>query len=162
MGESLKARILQRKPFENFETEAYLNMVVLVQHLNDGVNRILKTKNLSMPQYNALRILRGAGEDGLTCGDVGKRMVHRVPDVTRLLDRLEARKLVSRAREAHDRRVVRVWITDLGLEQIAPLDNVLRENHVKQMSGLNQEELRQMIALMEKARSVHEQTTGND
>lgn len=152
MGEPLQNRIQQRKPFDNLETEAYLNLVVLVQLLNDGVTRILKMKNLSMPQYNALRILRGAGEEGLTCGDVGKRMVHRVPDVTRLLDRLEVRKLVRRTREAADRRVVRVWITPLGLEQIAPLDDLLKQVHVDQMGGLNEDEIRQCIGLAEKAR----------
>lgn len=150
MAESLQSRIRQRVPFANVETEAYLNLVVLVQHLNDGVNAILKAKHLSMPQYNALRILRGAGDDGLTCGEVGRRMVHRVPDVTRLLDRLETRKLVRRAREAEDRRVIRVWITPLGREHIAPLDETLKQLHAAQLSCLNEKPLRDLIDCAEK------------
>jgi DNA-binding MarR family transcriptional regulator len=153
MTPTLQDRIKQTKPFDNLETEAYLNLVLLAQELTDGVMDVLKRADLSGPQYNVLRILRGAGEDGLNCGEIGRRMVHRVPDVTRLLDRLEARGFIQRQRESGDRRVVRVWITPEGLTTLAPLDRPLAEIHRQQLGRLGEKKLRSLIALLEEARS---------
>lgn len=152
MSPSLQERIKQTKPFENLETEAYLNLVVLAQELTDGVMAVLKRADLSGPQYNVLRILRGAGEAGLNCGEIGRRMIHRVPDVTRLLDRLEARGFILRQRESDDRRVVRVWITPEGLATLAPLDKPLAEAHRNQLGRLGEKKLRALISLLEEAR----------
>jgi DNA-binding MarR family transcriptional regulator len=105
-----------------------------------------------MPQYNALRILRGAGEGGLPCGGLAERMIHRVPDVTRLLDRLEARGLVRRRRESEDRRVVRAWITDKGRQWIAPLDAALVELHQTQLGHLGERKLKQLVRLLDEVR----------
>ena len=90
MRGKLKEEIKQTKPFDNLEVEVYLNLLRTTQALEDHVARALKAEGLSSPQYNVLRILRGAGEEGLSCGEISSRMVQRVPDVTRLLDRLEA------------------------------------------------------------------------
>jgi DNA-binding MarR family transcriptional regulator len=152
MTGSLRQRLQQSKPFDSLETEAYLCLLELGQELTDGIARLLKAKDLSMPQYNALRILRGAGEGGLPCGGLAERMIHRVPDVTRLLDRLEARGLVTRQRETEDRRVVRAWITDKGRQCIAPLDEALVKVHQAQLGHLGERKLRQLIRLLEEAR----------
>jgi len=153
MTGQLQKEIKQSKPFPNPESEAYLNMVLLVQDLTVGVNALMKGADLSQPQYNVLRILRGAGDEGLACREIGERMVHRIPDVTRLLDRLETRKLVVRERETEDRRVVRVRITDEGRALIDPLDEPLASLHARQLGGLGPKKVLQLIRLLEEARN---------
>ena len=149
----LQEELKQSKPFVNLESEAYLNLLVLVQMLTDGVCQLLKSTALSMPQYNVLRILRGAGKTGRSCSEIADRLIHRVPDVTRLLDRLESRGLVIRQREARDRRIVRCWISDEGLHLIDPLDAPMAEFHEDRLGHLGNEKLKQLIQLVEEARS---------
>jgi DNA-binding MarR family transcriptional regulator len=99
-----------------------------------------------------LRILRGAPE-GLTCGEIGERMITRDPDITRLLDRLEKRKLIARSRESEDRRVVVARITRGGLDVLARLDGPVREVHRAQLGHLGRERLRALAELLEACRS---------
>src|SRR5205085_1671757 len=99
-----------------------------------------------------LRILRGAGPDGLPCGEVAARMITRDPDVTRLLDRMEKRKLITRSREKNDRRVVCARIADAGLKLLSELDPIVLQAHRKQLSHMNEAQLRQLIELLELAR----------
>ena len=150
----LQDTIKQSKPFSSLAAEAYLNLAVLTQELHNATAAVLKQADLSMPQYNALRILRGAGDDGRTCREIGDRLVHRVPDVTRLLDRLEARGLIRRARSVQDRRVVKVHITEAGLALIAPLDTPLESLHLEGLGQLGEEKLARLIALCDEARDV--------
>src|SRR5688572_14320710 len=99
---SLGSEIKKRKPFELVEEEAFLNLIRTSDLLQGEFARLFKEFDLSETQYNALRILRGAkdeGDGGLPCGEVANRMITRDPDVTRLLDRLEKRGMVSRCRE---------------------------------------------------------------
>lgn len=154
MTGQLQKEIKQTKPFVNPEAEAYLNLVMLVQELSEPVCVVLKGADLSMPQYNALRILRGAGREGLACREIGARMIHRVPDVTRLLDRLENRGLVVRERETDDRRVVRVRITEEGRQLLAPIDEPLATIHQSQLGGMGERKLMQLIRLLEEARTA--------
>lgn len=154
MPSRLQQEIRQTKPFANLESEAYLSLVRLEQVLSDAVRELLKTADLSMPQYNALRILRGAGETGLACREIGERLVHRVPDVTRLLDRLESRGLVERQRETGDRRVVRVRITPDGLDLIRPLDEPVANIHVKNLGHLDRDRLQVFIDLIDEIRNA--------
>lgn len=144
----LQERAKQNKPFVNKETELTLGLLMLVQRLGDRTNSVLKSADLSPPQYNVLRILRGAGEGGRTCNEIAERMINRVPDVTRLLDRLEARGLLVRQREDGDRRVVRVWITKAGLALIAPLDKPLAELNAESFAALGPRRVEQFIALV--------------
>lgn len=148
---TIRDTIQQTKPFENVETELYLGLVLLVQRMNDNVYALLKEADLSQAQYNALRILRGAGAEGRACSEIAERMIHRVPDVTRLLDRLELRGLISRRREDSDRRVVRAWITKTGLALIAPLDAPLATLHEKQLACLGEKRVKQFLQLTEAA-----------
>ncbi len=117
---------------------------------------LFKPAGLSGTQYNVLRILRGAGAAGLACREVGCRMISRDPDITRLLDRLEARGLISRAREQKDRRVVKTYITEKGLQVLAGLDAPVRELHRRQLRRLPQAELRRLARLLELARTPDE------
>lgn len=141
----------QSKPFENPETALSLGLVLLVQRISDRVNDLLKAADLSQPQYNVLRILRGAGEDGRTCNEIASRMIHRIPDVTRLLDRLEGRGLIVRKREDGDRRVVRVWISKAGLALIAPLDAPITKLHQDCFAKLGERRIAQFCGLVDAA-----------
>ncbi len=149
---TVKESIKQTRPFPNTASEAYFNIVLLAQDLLHRTSQVLRPYELSLPQYNALRILRGAGEEGRTCREIGERMVHRVPDVTRLLDRLEARGLITRQRSPLDRRMVRVSITPAGEDVLAPLDEPLAELHNTTLGAMGTEKLRSLIALLEEAR----------
>src|SRR5919108_1101542 len=106
MARRLRMEIHQTKPFASLEEEAFLNLQRTADALLHGLEAALKPAGLSPSQYNVLRILRGAEAEGLACREVGERMVTRDPDITRLLDRLEARGLVMRARDREDRRVI--------------------------------------------------------
>src|SRR6266536_5283270 len=111
MGRSLQAELKQKVPFTSREQEAYLSLLRTADALQSSMESKLKEFGLTGTQYNALRILRGAGADGLPCSEVGERMITRDPDITRLLDRLQKRGLVERARGRGDRRVVYGKIT---------------------------------------------------
>ena len=152
MSRKLQQDIKQTKPFATVETEVYLTLTRLCEELSEPVSRLLKSAELSQPQYNVLRILRGAGEDGLACREIAARMVHRVPDVTRLLDRLEARSLITRERACHDRRVVRVRILPEGLALIGPLDGPIIAVHRDTLGCLGKKRLQGLLTLLEEVR----------
>ncbi len=120
--------------------------------LSRGLVRVLKSEDLSSTQYNVLRILRGA-PGGLACGEIASRMITRDPDVTRLLDRLEKRKLITRCREAKDRRTVMARIAAEGLEILARLDEPVQAAHRKQLGHLGRERLRALSGLLRVSRS---------
>jgi DNA-binding MarR family transcriptional regulator len=149
---SLGKEIKKARPFDSLEQEAMLNVMRTADVLAGEVALLLKPAKLSATQYNVLRILRGAGPDGLPCGEVAQRMITRDPDVTRLLDRMEKRKLISRSREKHDRRVVCARITPTGEKLLAELDPVVIEAHKKQLGHLTNDQLKLFIELLELAR----------
>ena len=149
---SLKDEIKKKKPFEHPEEEAYLNLLRTTAVLYAQFEALLKQAGLSEPQYNVLRILRGVGGCGLPSSEVGARMITRVPDVTRLVDRLEAAGLVERCRIAQDRRVVQVKITAKGLAALAELDEPLVTLNKKLLAHMTRKELDDLIRLLEKAR----------
>jgi DNA-binding MarR family transcriptional regulator len=150
---SLEKEIKQGKAWASREEEAFLNLLRTADALSRGEAVVLKPANLSPNQYNALRILRGAGEEGVTCSELGSRLIERDPDVTRLIDRLEERGLMRRTRDARDRRVYRNVITAAGLNLLASLDEPLAAVHKKQMGHLSPEKLATLISLLEDARS---------
>lgn len=152
MARRLQSEIKQSIPFRSIEIEAFLNLMRTHDALLRGVQALLRGHRLSLPQYNALRILRGAGDQGRTCGEIAERMITRDPDVTRLLDRLEARALVRRERQASDRRVVRAFITPAGIGLLDLLDEPVDALHARQLGHLGEDELAGLIALLEKAR----------
>jgi DNA-binding MarR family transcriptional regulator len=135
------------------EESAFLELMRTTDMLSRGFAPLLKAEELSSTQYNVLRILRGAPE-GLPCGEIGSRMITRDPDITRLLDRLEKRGLVSRCRETKDRRMVLTRITDKGLELLARLDEPVQEVHRVQMGHLGRERLQELVELVRAARTA--------
>ena len=153
MGSKLANEIRQDKPFASLEQEAYLNLQRTAAILEQALEETLKPHGISATQYNTLRILRGAGTKGLSCQEVGSRMIRLEPDLTRLFDRLEARGLIGRARSQEDRRVVIVRISLSGTRLLASLDGVVEGLHKKALGRLGEGKLRQFIELSEALRS---------
>ena len=149
----IQREIKQTKPFRRVEDEAFANLQRTADALMQGVAAALKPVGLSPAQYNVLRILRGAGPDGLACRELGERMITRDPDITRLLDRLEERELVSRTRDRADRRVMATRITEKGLRLLKDLDDPIARLHTDQLGHLGDQRLRSLIALLEAARA---------
>ena len=152
MSGSLQTQIAQSRPFRSPEEEAFLNVLRTAAVLVGGLTELLREHDVSQPQYNVLRILRGAGAAGLPSGEIGTRMVGRDPDVTRVLDRMEARGLVVRERGTADRRVVTARITPAGERLVGALDAPVAALHGRQLGHLSPEELRALSALLERAR----------
>jgi len=148
--ESAHSEGKRRRPSHS-EEEAYLDLLRTTDLLSRGPAQVLKNEDLSSTQYNVLRILRGAPE-GLACGEIGNRMITRDPDITRLLDRLEKRGLISRARHTKDRRMVLTRITSEGLKLLSRLDEPVQESHRRQLGHLGRERLRQLAELMSACR----------
>ena len=149
----LQKELKQRKPFASLEQEVVLNVMRTGTTLRQGIAEVLRPFDLSPPQYNVLRILRGAAPEGLPCSEVGDRLVTRDPDVTRLLDRLEKRGLVARGRSERDRRVVTASITEDGTKLVNELDDPMTAMHGSQLGHMRKKEMKKLITLLEKARS---------
>jgi DNA-binding MarR family transcriptional regulator len=152
MAKGIQAEIQQSKPFPSLEDEALVALQRTADRLGWRLSEMLKAYGLSPTQYNALRILRGAGEEGWACKEIAERMINHDPDVTRLLDRLERRGLVARSREGRDRRVITTRITPAGLDLLSTLDRPIAEFNRKMLGHLGEERLRALIDLLEAAR----------
>ncbi len=143
--------IYQTKPFATIEEELLVSLLRTTDVLNARFEQMIRPFNISMTQYNVLRILRGAGPDGRTCGEIGERMIAREPDVTRLLERMEKTGLIKRTRDTADRRVVVTRITSVGLKLLDEIDPKLRE-----MDGLlkpmGERKLESMLKLLDELR----------
>ena len=134
------------------EEGVFLDLLRTTDILSRGLVQLVKAEDLSANQYNVLRILRGSPV-GLPCGEIASRMITRDPDITRLLDRLEKRGLISRCRETKDRRMVIVRITPEGLKLLARLDEPVQEAHRRQLGHLGQDRLRALTELLYLSRS---------
>jgi DNA-binding MarR family transcriptional regulator len=134
------------------EEAAFLDLLRTTDLLSRGPAQVLRSEDLSATQYNVLRILRGAPE-GLACGEIARRMITRDPDITRLLDRLEKRGLISRCRETKDRRTVLARITADALRLLARLDEPVQEVHRRQLGHLGRERLLALAELLDATRS---------
>jgi DNA-binding MarR family transcriptional regulator len=134
------------------EEAVFLDLLRTTDMLSRGLVGVLKGQDLSATQYNVLRILRGS-PDGLPCGEIASRMITRDPDITRLLDRLEKRSLISRCRETKDRRMVMARITLEGFKLLARLDQPVEETHRKQLGHLGRQRLQALTDLLRAART---------
>jgi DNA-binding MarR family transcriptional regulator len=148
----LRDEIKQARPFGSVEEEAMLAVQRTASVLEQVVAEALRPYELSSTQYNALRILRGAGAAGLACQEIAERMVTRDPDVTRLLDRLESRKLVERARSPRDRRVVLVRIGEAGRRLLSSMDSSIDALPKRVLGHLGKRRVRLLVELLEQVR----------
>jgi MarR family transcriptional regulator, organic hydroperoxide resistance regulator len=152
MAEGSQAEILRHKALSSLGEEAFVALLRVADQLQWRAAEMFKPHGLSPTQYNALRILRGAGPEGLPCTAVGKRMINRDPDITRLLDRLERRELIQRSREQEDRRVIKARITPAGLDLLKSLNRKVAEFHRQVLGHLGEERLQCLVRLLEAAR----------
>lgn len=153
MPSRLRNEIKQKRPFSPQE-EVVLGLLRTADQLALSMTEVLKEAELSFSQYNVLRILRGAEEAaGLSCGEITERMVRRDPDLTRLLDRLEARGLVERARSESDRRVVLARITREGSKLLDALDAPVRTTVKRALAHMPEERLSLLGELLDEARA---------
>ena len=159
MPQKRKAARKTRAPQTQLEAQVFVSLLRTADALARGAEALLKPAGLSATQYNVLRILRGAGTEGLACREVGCRMISRDPDITRLLDRMESRGLIARARGERDRRIVRTRITAEGLRVLEEMDAPVQELHRRQLHHLPAKDLRQLSRLLERARTQAETTS---
>ena len=150
----LLGEIKQTKPFESLREELWLNLLRTAAAASHEAEQRLRPHGLSPTQYNVLRILRGAGETGLVQYEVGERLVAQVPDVPRILARMEKAGWIERVRGTLDRRVVRASLTAAGLKLVNELDGKTRDFEDGLFSAMNEAELRQACDLLTLARKV--------
>jgi DNA-binding MarR family transcriptional regulator len=149
----LQDELKQTRPWGTLEEEAALNIARTAAILDHETAQVMKPFGVTPTQYNVLRILRGAGESGLCRNEVGERLIRPVPDVTRLLDRMEESGWIDRCRSESDRRFVTTVITARGLELLAELDGPLVAFLQQRLTHLGEEQLRAVVTLMEEVRS---------
>jgi DNA-binding MarR family transcriptional regulator len=148
----LKQEIAQQRPFSSTEEEALLNLMRTADCLQRTIQRRTRHWGITSTQYNVLRILRGAGSQGLTCSAIGERMITAEPDITRLLARMKVLKLIKQQRDKRDRRVVWTQISSSGLDLLGKMDDEVTRMPKELLGHLNQKELVEFIRLLELAR----------
>ena len=149
----LQEELKQSRPFGSLEEEVILSILRTAEYFSARAAEMLKPAELTPTQYNALRILRGAGPEGLACGEIGSRMVTKDSDITRLLDRLEKRKLIRRERPDSNRRIVLTRITDKGLKILTELDAVVHDFERQLIGHLGPQRLKTLKELLEASRT---------
>ncbi|MGC1618096.1 MAG: MarR family transcriptional regulator [Candidatus Acidiferrum sp.] len=146
------SRRSEARPVLPLEDSIFISLQKSADFLGLEAEQLLKPHGLTGTQYNVLRILRGAEPDGLACSGIGERMISHDPDMTRLLDRMEKRHLITRARQADDRRVVKTRITSAGLSILKSLDQPVRELHKQQFRHMSAARLKSLARLLEDVR----------
>jgi DNA-binding MarR family transcriptional regulator len=150
---TLRDEIKQTRPFGSLEQEALLSVVRTSADLMDRFELFLRPYGITGTQYNVLRILRGAEPNGLCRNELRDRMLTRMPDVTRLLDRMEEAGLVERTRDSDDRRMVTSRITTKASQLLATLDVPVAENEKHFFSGISQDQIQTLIDVLEAVRN---------
>ena len=149
----LKTEIKQTRPFSSVQEEAHLSIIRTAAMLSHAFNEAIRDHGITGTQYNALRVLRGAGPKGLCRNEVRDRLVARVPDATRLLDRLKRLGLIERERQGEDRRYVTTRITAAGLALLAQLDEPVQAIHRAQLADASETELRTVVSVLGRLRN---------
>ena len=148
----LEHELRQTKPFGSLRQEAFLGLQRTSDLAARPIEKVFSKWKLTPEQYNVLRILRGSEPDGLPTLEIGRRMITRASNVTRIIDRLELKALVSRKRETHDRRVVRIRVTAQGLKLLTDMQPLVDTATEKALGGLTDNESSRISALLEKIR----------
>jgi DNA-binding MarR family transcriptional regulator len=142
--------------FDSLEQEAYLQLWRTYDRLRELDERVFSRHGISAQQYNALRVLRAVSPRPLATSALGARLVSRAPDMTRMLDKLEGRRLVRRRRSVANRRLVEVSITPAGRALVARLADAVRQCGHDQLGHLDRRALRSLIDLHKQARGPHD------
>ena len=152
MSPKLQHELKKKRPFESPAQEAAISVVRTSDQLQIRFARLMREHGLTDSQYNVLRILRGEGKP-LPILEIASRTITVVLGITGLIDRLEQAGFVNRLRCDKDRRVIYVALTDQALTTLAALDEPLEALHGKLLGHLSQDELKELIGLLEKARA---------
>ena len=150
---SIQRELRQNMPFKSVTAEAAVSLLRTADLVRRSVAAVVEPHGITPQQYNVLRILRGAEEKGLPTLDIAGRMVEQTPGITRLIDRLETKKLVLRERCPTDRRQVFCRITAPGLAMLARLDSPLQHAEEEALSRLSARQLAQLLSLLDLARN---------
>lgn len=153
MKATLREEIQQQRPFRSLEEDAALNLVRTARLLADVDEAFFRRHDLTPTQYNVLRILRGAGDAGLGRNEIRERLLSRMPDVTRLLDKMEEAGLVRRERSRSDRRCVPTVLTEKGKALVDALDEPVDALHAAQFGHLTTGQLHTLIETLTLLRS---------
>jgi DNA-binding MarR family transcriptional regulator len=156
MSSALQRELRQRRPFRSPAHEATVGLMRTADLIRRQAAALVEPHGITLQQFNVLRILRGAGDEGLPTLEVGGRMIERTPGVTRLLDRLEAKELVRRQRCPKDRRQHLCWITGKGLSLLEKLDVVTEGSHEEALKGLRHKDRTTFIRLLDGIRAAHQ------
>lgn len=151
----LQKEIRQGKPFRSRGQEVVVALIRTADLVRRAVGRVVEPYDITVQQYNVLRILRGAGEQGLPTLEIAGRMVEHAPGVTRLLDRLEAKSLVRRERCPEDRRQVLCWLTASGTDLVERLDEPVDSADAEAVAMLSPEDQERLLRLLDAVRSEH-------
>jgi DNA-binding MarR family transcriptional regulator len=155
MPSALQKEIRQRRPFLSAAHEAVVGLLRTADLIRRHAAALVEPHGITMQQFNVLRILRGAGDEGLPTLEVAERMIEQTPGVTRLLDRLEAKELVRRQRCPKDRRQHLCWITGKGLAVLEKIDAVAPRANEESLKGLKPKERVAFIRLLDAIRAAH-------
>jgi DNA-binding MarR family transcriptional regulator len=153
-GSAIQHEIRQRRPFRSRTQEGLVALLRTVDVLKRRLGDVVEHEGITLQQYNVLRILRGAGDDGLPTLEIADRMVEQAPGITRLLDRLERKGMVRRKRCPRDRRQVLCWIAAPGLKLLQSLDEPMATADQRALGVLAERELDQLIALLDRVRAA--------
>ena len=156
MSSALQHELRQRRPFHSAAHEAVVGLMRTADLIRRQATALIEPHGVTLQQFNVLRILRGAGDDGLPTLEVADRMIEQTPGVTRLLDRLEAKELVRRQRCPKDRRQHLCWITATGLALLEKIDEVTPRAHEESLKGLRQKDRVAFIRLLDAIRAAHQ------
>ena len=149
----LEIELRQTRPFRSKVEEGVVGLFRTADVVRRVLGAVVGAQGITLQQYNVLRILRGAGSEGIPTLEIGERMVEQAPGVTRLLDRLEAKGLVHRARCRSDRRQVLCWIEPSGTGLLSDLERPMRDAARRRLAGLDARDLDSLITLMEAVRT---------
>ncbi|MGH9941618.1 MAG: MarR family winged helix-turn-helix transcriptional regulator [Pyrinomonadaceae bacterium] len=145
----------RKQPAVPVAQEAFVTLFSTADRVRTVLTAIIEPHGITGQQYNVLRILRGAGPEGLLTLTVAERMIERAPGITRMIDRLEAKGLVERERCTEDRRCVHCRITKQGLTLLARLDEPVEEGNRAAFAALTRQEQAQLVTLLAKVRQAH-------
>ena len=148
----MNLRSKSSRPAVSLENRIFVALLQTADTLGQEAEQLLKAAGIPNAQYNVLRILRGAEPEGLACRAIGDRMISHDPDITRLLDRMEKRGLITRERQTDDRRVVKTRITPQGLSLLKTLDQPIHDLHKRQFRHISAARLKTLFDLLEEVR----------
>ncbi|WP_158821169.1 MarR family winged helix-turn-helix transcriptional regulator [Granulicella sp. S156] len=151
----LAVALKQNRPFVSLQQEAFLSILRTASELSHTSDKFLREFGISQPQYNVLRILRGAGAEGLCRNEISARMVTATPDMSRLLDRMERSGWITRERDENDRRQVSTFITDSGRKLLTLMESPITQQTHRLLEGVKSSDLKMLLDVLAQIRNRH-------